>query len=151
MCLTDNSAPNLCTKFEILAALFYDLVLSNNFTSFFLLFYPQCFLEPPQRQECRVRARTVSSLLSTPCIFTSFFVHLIFLGSIYRRGARRWRKLYKVNGHIFQAKRFNRVSKDFPNILCNIMQMHFSRAFNFGPDFSEDRMAKYIYSPPLKC
>ncbi|RZB40759.1 C1 1 and/or Pkinase C domain containing protein [Asbolus verrucosus] len=29
-------------------------------------------------------------------------------GSIYRRGARRWRKLYRVNGHIFQAKRFNR-------------------------------------------
>ena len=30
--------------------------------------------------------------------------------SIYRRGARRWRKLYRLNGHIFQAKRFNRVS-----------------------------------------
>lgn len=29
--------------------------------------------------------------------------------SIYRRGARRWRKLYRINGHIFQAKRFNRV------------------------------------------
>ncbi|XP_043269539.1 atypical protein kinase C isoform X1 [Venturia canescens] len=28
--------------------------------------------------------------------------------NIYRRGARRWRKLYRVNGHIFQAKRFNR-------------------------------------------
>ncbi|XP_054160714.1 protein kinase C iota type-like [Oppia nitens] len=28
--------------------------------------------------------------------------------SIYRRGARRWRKLYKLNGHTFQAKRFNR-------------------------------------------
>jgi len=28
--------------------------------------------------------------------------------SIYRRGARRWRKMYRVNGHIFQAKRFNR-------------------------------------------
>uniref|UniRef100_A0A2S2PS44 Protein kinase C n=1 Tax=Schizaphis graminum TaxID=13262 RepID=A0A2S2PS44_SCHGA len=28
--------------------------------------------------------------------------------SIYRRGARRWRKLYRVNGHIFQPKRFNR-------------------------------------------
>ncbi|KAH1025760.1 hypothetical protein HUJ05_010422 [Dendroctonus ponderosae] len=27
--------------------------------------------------------------------------------SIYRRGARRWRKLYRINGHIFQAKRFN--------------------------------------------
>ena len=23
--------------------------------------------------------------------------------SIYRRGARRWRKMYKVNGHIFQV------------------------------------------------
>ncbi|XP_066838325.1 protein kinase C zeta type isoform X2 [Anser cygnoides] len=30
--------------------------------------------------------------------------------SIYRRGARRWRKLYRVNGHLFQAKRFNRDS-----------------------------------------
>ncbi|OXB54888.1 hypothetical protein ASZ78_011836 [Callipepla squamata] len=30
------------------------------------------------------------------------------LESIYRRGARRWRKLYRVNGHLFQAKRFNR-------------------------------------------
>lgn len=30
--------------------------------------------------------------------------------SIYRRGARRWRKLYRANGHLFQAKRFNRVS-----------------------------------------
>ncbi|CAG13654.1 unnamed protein product, partial [Tetraodon nigroviridis] len=29
--------------------------------------------------------------------------------SIYRRGARRWRKLYYASGHAFQAKRFNRV------------------------------------------
>ncbi|XP_033125125.1 protein kinase C iota type-like [Anneissia japonica] len=28
--------------------------------------------------------------------------------NIYRRGARRWRKLYKVNGHTFQPKRFSR-------------------------------------------
>ncbi|XP_022106098.1 protein kinase C iota type-like isoform X1 [Acanthaster planci] len=28
--------------------------------------------------------------------------------NIYRRGARRWRKLYKVNGHTFSAKRFSR-------------------------------------------
>uniref|UniRef100_A0A8D2M7G5 protein kinase C n=1 Tax=Zonotrichia albicollis TaxID=44394 RepID=A0A8D2M7G5_ZONAL len=33
---------------------------------------------------------------------------LIIHESIYRRGARRWRKLYRVNGHLFQAKRFNR-------------------------------------------
>lgn len=34
----------------------------------------------------------------------------VFPESIYRRGARRWRKLYRANGHLFQAKRFNRVS-----------------------------------------
>ncbi|XP_064611257.1 protein kinase C iota type-like isoform X2 [Liolophura sinensis] len=28
--------------------------------------------------------------------------------NMYRRGARRWRKLYRVNGHLFQAKRFSR-------------------------------------------
>lgn len=28
--------------------------------------------------------------------------------NIYRRGARRWRKLYRVNGHLFQAKRFSK-------------------------------------------
>lgn len=28
--------------------------------------------------------------------------------NMYRRGARRWRKLYRVNGHYFQAKRFSR-------------------------------------------
>ncbi|KPP73785.1 hypothetical protein Z043_107106 [Scleropages formosus] len=38
------------------------------------------------------------------------------LESIYRRGARRWRKLYRVNGHLFQAKRFNRDS--FQRDLC---------------------------------
>ena len=31
---------------------------------------------------------------------------------MYRRGARRWRKLYRVNGHLFQAKRFSRVCTD---------------------------------------
>jgi hypothetical protein len=41
-------------------------------------------------------------------IMSKFFCFI--LGSIYRRGARRWRKLYRINGHIFQAKRFNRVS-----------------------------------------
>lgn len=41
------------------------------------------------------------------------FLHtflISFAESIYRRGARRWRKLYRANGHLFQAKRFNRVS-----------------------------------------
>ena len=32
------------------------------------------------------------------------------LGKIYRRGARRWRKIHRVNGHSFVAKRFSRVS-----------------------------------------
>jgi hypothetical protein len=30
--------------------------------------------------------------------------------SIYRRGARRWRKIYLVNGHKYQAKRFARTA-----------------------------------------
>ncbi|KAJ8388099.1 hypothetical protein AAFF_G00147170 [Aldrovandia affinis] len=38
-------------------------------------------------------------------LYNSF---ISLLESIYRRGARRWRKLYRVNGHLFQAKRFNR-------------------------------------------
>lgn len=33
----------------------------------------------------------------------------LYSESIYRRGARRWRKLYYATGHAFQAKRFNRV------------------------------------------
>ena len=40
----------------------------------------------------------------------SFTRLLSSLESVYRRGARRWRKLHRANGHLFQAKRFNRVS-----------------------------------------
>lgn len=42
------------------------------------------------------------------CFLFCTHSHRVKLGSIYRRGARRWRKLYRINGHIFQAKRFNR-------------------------------------------
>ncbi|XP_022338968.2 atypical protein kinase C-like isoform X1 [Crassostrea virginica] len=28
--------------------------------------------------------------------------------NMYRKGARRWRKLYRINGHLFQAKRFSK-------------------------------------------
>lgn len=38
--------------------------------------------------------------------------------SIYRRGARRWRKLYYAGGHAFQAKRFNRV-RQCSTLYCN--------------------------------
>lgn len=64
--------------------------------------------------------------------------------NIYRRGARRWRKLYRINGHIFQAKRFNRVSDAIKrkisyifyssflpsllsSILLRVLQISFSR------------------------
>lgn len=44
------------------------------------------------------------------CLYLSGYNPVFFLlESIYRRGARRWRKLYCANGHTFQAKRFNRV------------------------------------------
>ena len=35
---------------------------------------------------------------------------------IYRRGARRWRKLYLINGHRYQAKRFSTTASC---IVCN--------------------------------
>lgn len=41
--------------------------------------------------------------------------------SIYRRGARRWRKLYYASGHAFQAKRFNRVRR---NELCSSLHCY---------------------------
>lgn len=34
---------------------------------------------------------------------------MISVGNMYRKGARRWRKLYRINGHLFQAKRFSKV------------------------------------------
>ena len=46
----------------------------------------------------------------------SIFVYC-WPGNMYRRGARRWRKLYRVNGHLFQAKRFSRVSQTV--LLCH--------------------------------
>ncbi|CAG7724112.1 unnamed protein product [Allacma fusca] len=46
--------------------------------------------------------------MESPLRLSRFVGLYLFTGSIYRRGARRWRKLYRVNGHIFQAKRFNR-------------------------------------------
>ena len=55
------------------------------------------------RPDCSYCAVVLGLQLLVTCTF-----HVA--GSIYRRGARRWRKLYRVNGHIFQAKRFNRVS-----------------------------------------
>uniref|UniRef100_A0A4W3H0R1 protein kinase C n=1 Tax=Callorhinchus milii TaxID=7868 RepID=A0A4W3H0R1_CALMI len=60
----------------------------------------QMELEEAFRLYSRNGARTTMLVLYT------FFLSI--LESIYRRGARRWRKLYRVNGHLFQAKRFNR-------------------------------------------
>ncbi|PIO61332.1 kinase domain protein, partial [Teladorsagia circumcincta] len=37
-------------------------------------------------------------------------------GNVYRRGARRWKKIYLFNGHRFQAKRLNRRIQCF---ICN--------------------------------
>lgn len=54
------------------------------------------------------------------------------LESIYRRGARRWRKLYRVNGHLFQAKRFNRVSTVAWNVgvcSCSVLIVCLSLCF----------------------
>ena len=68
-----------------------------------------------------VRVKTVRAInmtgLNLPLfhwtlVLSLFIIHLVnsrsFIESIYRRGARRWRKVYRVNGHTFQPKRFNR-------------------------------------------
>lgn len=81
----------------------------------------------PSNRQCKMTSRYNEAYLSFMLIFRLRRVDdivnifhrcerrkkncLFVAGSIYRRGARRWRKLYRVNGHIFQAKRFNRVSK----------------------------------------
>ena len=66
---------------------------------------------------CRLMTRTQFSEIfrrKLPSILECFINRvtryiILFAGNIYRRGARRWRKLYKVNGHTFSAKRFSRV------------------------------------------
>lgn len=59
--------------------------------------------------------------------------------SIYRRGARRWRKLYRVNGHIFQAKRFNRVRFNLHHINYIVLLI-----FLFFPPFCRKHFAHIV-------
>ena len=47
--------------------------------------------------------RTGLTLTNTMMMGRSIF--MLMSRSIYRRGARRWRKMYKVNGHIFQVNK----------------------------------------------
>lgn len=64
---------------------------------------------PPGLAACPHRPPCGRAGLAAPGLF--LYALLLFVPeSIYRRGARRWRKLYRANGHLFQAKRFNRVS-----------------------------------------
>lgn len=63
---------------------------------------------PPEVAACPHCPPCGRAGLSAPRPF--LYALLFFPESIYRRGARRWRKLYRANGHLFQAKRFNRVS-----------------------------------------
>ena len=39
-----------------------------------------------------------------------FMFIFFFTENMYRKGARRWRKLYWMNGHLFQTKRFSKVT-----------------------------------------
>ena len=64
---------------------------------------------PPGLAACPHRPPCGRAGLAAPRPFL-YVLLLFFPESIYRRGARRWRKLYRANGHLFQAKRFNRVS-----------------------------------------
>lgn len=67
----------------------------------------QCFPTSLQSLDFHAMVKIVSvhSKCLRMLVITNVFV---FAESIYRRGARRWRKMYHVNGHAYQAKRFNR-------------------------------------------
>lgn len=65
-------------------------------------------LQPPGREQPVPEAPVEWGQRALGVFLHTFLVS--FAESIYRRGARRWRKLYRANGHLFQAKRFNRVS-----------------------------------------
>lgn len=73
-------------------------------------------LETPPSLHPSILPRSLLTYWWPPSLAPSIIMLLLYncflslLESIYRRGARRWRKLYRVNGHLFQAKRFNRVS-----------------------------------------
>ena len=70
------------------------------------------------------------------------------LESIYRRGARRWRKLYCANGHTFQAKRFNRVNLSLLNV-ANLRNLFFSSLLLFpSKGVSKELVAQ---SCPILC
>jgi len=43
------------------------------------------------------------------CVIFIYNLFFNFIG-LYRRGARRWRKIYQFNGHSFVARRFGKVS-----------------------------------------
>ncbi|TKS76967.1 Protein kinase C zeta type [Collichthys lucidus] len=66
---------------------------------------------------------------------------LSLLESIYRRGARRWRKLYRVNGHLFQAKRFNR----FLHVCLHLSSP--SRSVSPPPDVAVEKSCFVDLSP----
>ncbi|XP_048580681.1 protein kinase C iota type isoform X3 [Nematostella vectensis] len=59
--------------------------------------------ETPSKKQKRPRSLTIGE--NVPVFeISSYF------GNIYRRGAKRWRKIHIVNGHSFVAKRFSRLA-----------------------------------------
>ena len=64
-----------------------------------------CFLDCPLHQANFATGKTgYHTLYNYHLQFSDgVFIYMSMSRSIYRRGARRWRKMYKVNGHIFQV------------------------------------------------
>lgn len=62
-----------------------------------------------------MRRGVATFFVSYPSIKT-FKKYYDITETVYRRGARRWKKFYHVNGHRFQAKRLNRRVQCF---FCN--------------------------------
>lgn len=122
----DNTTHFIQSK--LLTTNFEWITLCNCLFQFFQMCHPL--------QECHASVKTVSFWF----IFYRIFLPKIsnFLGSIYRRGARRWRKLYRINGHIFQAKRFSKVSVFIDVFIIRWFQRNW-------PNFSGDTFLLTFY------
>ena len=99
----------------LLHGLCFHLVPRCIYFSFSLCFYPNIFFLAVNIMK-KITDLIIKRLYSHLLFFFLFLTFYLSSESIYRRGARRWRKLYCANGHTFQAKRFNRVNHSFLNV-----------------------------------
>ena len=84
---------------------------------------------------CSDVEREASFLFIFVLIFDLINVFLCYSGLMYRRGARRWRKIYHYNGHSFVTKRFGKVS-----IFTIVWEFGFVAMYLMNPRITSDSL-----------